>query len=238
MFTVKLAELVIRIENKYEFIKDMCADYIMPDCNADLTVSVTDGEIEYERTAGEEGEFTLGYLEFIAVYRRIAEWLPNYDGFLMHGVFFEAEGRGILLCARSGVGKSTHMALWKQLLGDKCRIINGDKPLIRIIDGKPYAYGTPWCGKEGIHINDKAVLTDICFIERNETNITEEYTDPDMITRLFKQVYLPKADPLQKLAVLDLTGKVIESVKFWKIRCNKDIEAAQVAYAKIMSGKV
>ena len=235
MFTVNLADLTTCIDNKYDYIKNMCADYIVADGECDLSISVTDAEIAYERDAGEQGDFSDGYLEFLAVYRRIAEWLPNHDGFLMHGVLFEADGKGLLLCARSGVGKSTHMALWKRMLGDKCRVINGDKPLVRIIDGKIFAYGTPWCGKEGIQINDKAQLTDICFIERNETNITEEYTEGDIIPRLFKQIYLPKADGMQKLKVLDLAGKMIENVHFWKIRCNKELEAAEVAYKAIFN---
>ena len=231
MFNVKLAEKIIRIENKYNFIENMCRDYIVESKDFDLAVSLTDEEIRREAENDAEGmQFSDAYLESLGVYRRIAEWLPQHDGFLMHGVLFEAEGKGILLCARSGVGKSTHMALWKQLLGEKCRVINGDKPLIRIVDGKVYGYGTHWCGKEGININDKVLLTDVCFIERNETNITEKFADKDMISRLFKQIYLPKADPLQKLKVLDLAGKLIVYANIWKILCNKDIEAAQVAY--------
>ncbi len=227
MFTLRIADLNFRIENKYEHIKNMCRDYIVSDDEYDLYINPTEEEIASEGTAG---EFSMAYYESLAVYRKVAEWLPQHDGFLMHGVLFEVDNRGILLCARSGVGKSTHMTLWRQLLGDRCRVINGDKPLIRITDGKVYAYGTPWCGKEGINLNEKTVLTDICFIERNETNITEKFTDNDIIPRLFKQIYLPKADGMQKLKVLELTGKVMESVSFWKIRCNKDIEAAQVAY--------
>lgn len=227
MFTIRIADLNFRIENKYEHIKNMCRDYIVSDDEYDLYINPTEEEIANEGTVG---EFSMAYYESLAVYRKIAEWLPSHDGFLMHGVLFEVDGRGILLCARSGVGKSTHMALWKQLLGDGCRVINGDKPLIRITDDKVYAYGTPWCGKEGINLNAKTILTDICFIERNETNITEKFTDNDIIPRLFKQIYLPKADGIQKLKVLDLAGKVMESVSFWKIRCNKDIEAARVAY--------
>ena len=230
MFTIRIADLNFCIENKFDYIEKMCRDYIVFDGEYDLLINPTHEEIASE---GEIIEFRKEYLESLAVYRKIAEWLPQHDGFLMHGVLFEVEGKGILLCARSGVGKSTHMALWKQLLGDKCRVINGDKPLIRIKDGRVYAYGTPWCGKEGINLNDKTVLTDICFVERNETNITEKFTDNDIIPRLFKQIYLPKADGIQKLKVLDLAGKVMESVSFWKIRCNKDIEAAQVAYEAI-----
>ena len=41
-------------------------------------------------------------------------------------------------CAKSGTGKTTHTKLWMQLLGDRMSYINGDKPLIRIIDDQIY----------------------------------------------------------------------------------------------------
>ena len=41
-----------------------------------------------------------------------------------------------------------------------------------IIDGKAYAYGTPWCGKDGINQNKKVPLQGICFlIQSKENNI-------------------------------------------------------------------
>ena len=50
-----------------------------------------------------------------------AKKIIEYNGFLLHGVVAEVNNCGIVFLARSGVGKSTHASLWKELLKDKIR---------------------------------------------------------------------------------------------------------------------
>ena len=123
MFNICLADVVVGIDNKYEYIRDMCRDYISS-APSIFTVSATDVEIERENPDG--FPYPSEYLETLAIYRKISEKLADFDAFLMHGVLMDVEGHGILLCAESGTGKSTHAALWQRLLGERLRIINGD----------------------------------------------------------------------------------------------------------------
>lgn len=226
MFTARLARLNIRIDNKYDYILRQCEGYIVPETEKpDFCVCVTDEEIMREDTGG----FEKGYLESLAVYRKIAERLITLNGFLLHGVILETSGVGVALLARSGTGKSTHAALWLRLLGDKCRIINGDKPLVRRIDGGFLAFGTPWAGKEGIQQNAEVPLRKVCFIERSEENSIEQTTKKSALERLCSQVYLPKNSPLM-LTLIDTLDEFISECEFYIIRCNKDISAAEVAY--------
>lgn len=164
MFVICLAELNIAIENKYDYIKAMCRDYIT-DNKANFCVFASDEEIQAENKGTGVDK---GYLESLAIYRKIAEKVLEYNGFLMHGAVVEVNKCGVAFLARSGVGKSTHTKLWKELLKNEMTIINGDKPLVRIMDGKIFTYGTPWAGKENIHTNTKTELRKICFIERAE----------------------------------------------------------------------
>lgn len=110
----------------------------------------------------------------------------------MHGVVADVSGTGVAFLAESGVGKTTHSNLWQQLLGDKMIIINGDKPLVRIINDKVFAYGTPWAGKEGIHRNTKTQLKKICFIERADKNECIPISRDGALDKLLKYVYKPK----------------------------------------------
>ncbi|MBR2973398.1 MAG: hypothetical protein IKC41_04195, partial [Clostridia bacterium] len=115
MFVVCLAELNIAIENKYDYIKEMCRDYITEN-KADFCVSASDEEINAES----KGTcFDKGYLESLAIYRKIAEKITQYNGFLLHGVAFEAKNCGIAFLAKSGVGKTTHAKLWKEMLNNE-----------------------------------------------------------------------------------------------------------------------
>ncbi len=230
---IRLADINFCIDNKYSYIEKMCEDYLH-DGETSVTISVTDAEIDAEKT---KDNFDKGYLESLAVYRKIAEILSDYDGFLMHGVAADVNGTGVAFLAKSGVGKSTHVNLWKQVLKEKITIINGDKPLVRNINGDIYAYGTPWAGKEGIHKNTKVKLSKICFVERSETNECINLQKKEVLERIFPQIYKPK-ETAKLLDVMELTEKLIEKCEFYLMRCNMEISAAEIAIAKVFESDI
>ncbi|MBP3361796.1 MAG: hypothetical protein J6N52_13130 [Clostridia bacterium] len=225
MFTVRLAELNIMIDNKYGYIEKMCAGYIT-DRPPDFSVSVSAPEITAE---GSGDSLSMGYLESLAVYRKIAEKILCYDGFLLHGVVIDVEGVGIAFLAKSGIGKSTHARLWRELLGSRMTVINGDKPLVRIIGGKIFACGTPWAGKENLHTNAKTELKKVCFIERSDKNECIKLDKDKVFERLINQIYLPEKTKFF-LKTLDLINTLTEKTEFYLIKCNTDISAAKTAY--------
>lgn len=225
MFNVRLAELNICIDNKYSYIEDMCRDYVT-ELPVDFTISATDEEIKAEAT---DDGYSLEYLETLAIYRKIANKIVEHDGFLMHGVVMSVDNTGIALCAKSGTGKTTHSRLWQQLLGDRCRVINGDKPLVRIKDDKVYAYGTPWAGKEGINENSVVELKKVCFIQRGEENQFIPCEKKDALAHFMSQVFIPENGMLT-LKTMDMIDKVIRKTDVCILKCNMDISAAQTAY--------
>lgn len=224
MFKIRLAELNIGVSCICDYTREMCADY-MTDGECDFSVSVTEEDIDRE----DDGSgFDRGYLESLAVYRKIAERLLDYDGFLMHGVVVDVDGAGVAFLARSGTGKSTHSAFWQGYFGDRLTVVNGDKPLVRMTDGGAYAYGTPWAGKEGFNKNTKTRLEKICFIERCEKNYVEKAEGRDVLMRLCAQIYMPP-DGAKKLKTFELCDRFIRSCEFYIINCNIDPQAAEVA---------
>ncbi len=230
MFYVRLAELNICIDNRYSYVQKMCSEYTISSDRADFSVSVTREEIFAE----EDGRgFDVGYLESLALYRKIAEKIVEFDGFLMHGVVIETKGQGIAFLAKSGVGKTTHMRLWSSLLGDKLTVVNGDKPLIRIVEGNVFAYGTPWAGKENLHKNTKTELKKICFIKRSEFNECFKITKNNVFEQLIQQVYKPK-NSNKLIKTVDLLERLIEQTDFYTIMCNTDPESAIIAYERLV----
>lgn len=97
----------------------------------------------------------------------------------------------MLFAAKSGTGKTTHCKLWLDTFPD-ARIINGDKPLVRISDEKVFIYGTPWCGKENYNINSKAPLKAVCFLERAEQNSIDRISKSEAVARIMPQLLIPK----------------------------------------------
>ena len=136
--------------------------------------------------------------------------------------------------AVSGMGKTTHMLYWMRLLGDKLSVINGDKPIIRFFDGVPYAYGTPWCGKENLNTNDRVILSDICLIERGEVDEATLATQLDVFSHFIKQIYRPsKTEFISK--TFYLAGKLFKFSNLRKFKCRKNISAAKTAYKAIFN---
>lgn len=182
-----------------------------------------------------DGKYYRINTELVVFLSRFAEWALQKDSFLLHASLIDVGGTGVAFSALSGTGKTTHTLLWQRLLGDEMTIINGDKPIVRFFEDKQYpiGYGTPWNGKERLGTNGKIPIKHFCFIERCDTNSCEKVDPADVLDLFFKQIYLPKNDSSALLKTLSLADRFLKSVTVWKIKCNMDISAAEVAYNTI-----
>ena len=136
MFCVQIAEVLVAIENRYAFSERLCADYIAnvsPD-ECSFSISATPEEITAENSDG--GTFSPAYCESLALYRKICTRMLDYDAFLLHAAVVSYEGRGFAFAAKSGTGKSTHVAQWMRALGGDVTVVNGDKPILRWRSGE------------------------------------------------------------------------------------------------------
>ena len=235
--TYKIAERIIEITSVYEDIHTLCKDYLFP-ANPDFSVVTTQEDIEFEREkSAKEDEakdmpvrqFSDGYLETLAVYRKISEKMPDYDTILFHGSCIAVDGVGYLFTASSGTGKSTHAKLWRELLGDRAVMVNDDKPLIRLTDDGAIVYGTPWDGKHHLSSNISVPLKALCVLMRFEKNIINPITPSQAYATLMQQTYRP-ADNMAMIKTLSLIDKLSSSVSLWMLGCNMEIEAAKIAY--------
>ncbi len=226
MFIMELAGVRIRIENRFPFIERQCRAFMCEGDEAAFSVSVTSDEILEEQ---KHGEFSEGYCESICMYRHICEILPEYRIFLMHSSVIEVDGYAYAFTAKSGVGKSTHTALWLKNV-PHARVLNGDKPLFRLEDdGSLTAFGTPWNGKENWGENISAPLAAVCFIERGEQNKIVPAEEDDAINRLMHQLYLrgSRQSVNQQLMLMDA---LVKAVPYYVLSCNISDEAALLAW--------
>jgi hypothetical protein len=146
------------------------------------------------------------------------------------------DGRGYAFSARRETGKSTHTELWQTHFAGqggaryRATVINGDKPLIRRApDGRFWAYGTPWCGKEGKQVNRRCPLTAICFLEQGADNRVRVSNTADTAARLMEATVLPPdTEGQDRLAAL--IGATVRDIPALTLTCTPNIEAAEVAY--------
>lgn len=228
MFTVKIADLIIAIDNKYDYVESLCAQYKCDATYIDFTVYATEKEIENERNIGYTSSND-AYLESICIYRNIAIQLPKYDAFVMHCAAIEYNGNAFCFAAKSGTGKTTHIKLWRKVYGKKIKIINGDKPIFRLKNNSLFVYGTPWSGKENYNRNASAPLKSICFIQQASENSIIKLAQHQALNRILYQVYFPDDSDLT-LKTIDLVGKLLEQASLWQLNCNISEEAAMLSF--------
>lgn len=234
-FTVSLAGVNIEINSIYGEVFDLCRDYVVDDA-ADFSVSIEPSDIEFERQKSISeaeaehipyGNFSESYLETLAVYRKICEKMLDFGVFLMHGSVVALDGEAYLFIAPSGLGKTTHTGFWLQKYPDAF-ILNGDKPLIKIADGKAFACGTPWAGKEGKNENGVLPLAAVVALFRGEKNVITPAEFGKVFPLVIAQTYRPRGEGEMK-KTLELVKKLGESARFYTMYCNLDPDAAVVA---------
>lgn len=238
-FCMRIADLVVRVHPLHAQIAQLCRDYIAcdagPEARVDFDVRVTQADIDYERGMATEGtDWTDAYLETLAVQRAIANRLPERHRLLVHGAVIEFEGRAYLFTAPSGTGKSTHIRLWRQYLGDAVRVINGDKPFVRIPEHRdelPVVYGTPWAGKEGWQCNDSAPLAGIVLLSRSEPGASSIRLASAAlnIDKIMRQVYFPP-DAAGSVLTLDLLDAMLARVPVYDLTCDMSEDAVRASF--------
>ena len=244
--TYLIAEKTIRIRSLHEAVHTYCKDYrCSVEGEADIDIIITNEDIEFERersdrTAAAEGRvnknWSDGYLEGLAVYRKIAERMPYFDTFLFHGSAISVDGVGYLFTAGSGTGKSTHAALWRELLKERAVMINDDKPLLHIGENGAVIYGTPYNGKHRLGSNVAVPLKAICVLERAKENTITRIGKSQVYPMLMQQSYRPK-DPVSLAKTLQLIDKLSDCVSFWKLGCNISLEAAETSFGAMSASK-
>ena len=237
MRVYRMAERNIGIESLYERVHTRCAAY-RTEGAPDFIVGTTPADIDFERVQSAREDQLEGrqprswseeYLEELAIYRKIAERMPAYDTFLVHGSAVAVDGWGYLFTAKSGTGKSTHARLWQELLGDRLVYVNDDKPLIRIAPDGAVIYGTPYDGKHHRSSDVAVPLRAVCFLRRGRENSIRACSTRDAFPRLLQQVYTP-ADQEALRRTLSLLQALTARVRFYELACNMDPEAARVAF--------
>lgn len=236
-FTIKLAGITIEIHALFESTMQFCQEYICEDRpEFSVEVSPADISLEREKSAREDAlegipirPFPDEYLETLAVYRKIAEQILQYDTFLFHGSVVAVDGEGYLFTAKSGTGKSTHTAFWRQEFGSRAVMVNDDKPLLQVKNGKVWAFGTPWDGKHRLSTNTCVPLKGICILERGAENHIEAISPRQALPMLLQQSHRSHKPEgtVQLLAILD---QLTNAVSFYRLHCNLDPSAARVAY--------
>ncbi len=234
-FYLEIAGQVAHLTSLFESTPHHFAKYLT-DRQPDFSITVTESDLRFEQAdadaeAAEDGfrrrVFPDPFLERAAIQRQFAEYLLTKNTILVHGSTVSVDGQAYLFTARSGTGKSTHTRLWREVFGSRAVMVNDDKPFLQITDNGILAHGSPWSGKHGLDSRICVPLKGICLLERGMQNQIHP-AQPEELTDLLKG-FRPRT-PEQAAQYAYLLEKLVHKTSLWHMDCNKDSDAAKVAF--------
>lgn len=227
MFSIKLANHIFTVQNQYSYVERLCHGYLCD--KPGIPITVTEEEIEREQTA--DIQFSKEYLESLAVYRKICEYLLHDDILLFHASAVMLDGKAYLFTAPSGTGKSTHARLWREKFGNRLAVINDDKPLLSITKDCITVYGTPYAGKEHLQTNTCARVNAIVFLHQAPENTVCRLNAHEAYPKLLNQAYRP-ADSTGMIKTMDLI-KCLSQLPLYSLHCTISQEAVDLLYSQL-----
>lgn len=234
----KIADIVFSANHIYKYTPELCKNYLYTGSLApEFNAVITEEDIESERARGGAEGFSDAYLESLALFRKLCVYcLKERQGVIFHSSAVAVDGKAYLFTAPSGTGKSTHVRLWREMLGDRAVMINDDKPIVRYTDGAFYVYGTPWNGKHRLDTNTRAKIAAICELRRGESNSIARIPPREMLMVILNQTLRPEqAEDVDKYFAL--VDKMLKEVKLYRLYCNVSAEAAALSYNAMSKGE-
>ncbi len=162
--------------------------------------------------------------------------LIENNSFYLHSSAVALEGKAYLFSAPSGTGKSTHTRLWQKVFGEAAQVFNDDKPVLRYLEDTWYAYGTPWCGKDGININMKAPVAGICFLKQAKENKIRRLSTLEAAQRIIGQTIFKFEDAAMLDKLLVQVEKLVEKIPVFEMENRPEPEAVQLSYETMRRG--
>lgn len=151
---------------------------------------------------------------------------------LMHASTVRCNDKGYAFIAKSGTGKSTQSSMWLRFIPG-CDLMNDDNPILRIIDGKAFIFGSPWSGKTPCYRNINAPVGAIVKIERATQNSIEKLDPVEAFAALLPSCSSMKWDADIYNAICDTITKIIETTGIYTLHCLPDKDSALLCHKTI-----
>ena len=160
--------------------------------------------------------------------------LLRFNGIMLHASAIEMDGWAYLFSGPSGVGKSTHTALWLDAFGQNANVINDDKPAIRFVDAYWFVYGTPWSGKTQCYKNICRPLGGIVRLQQAPYNRFEPSDAMGAFIALMPGCAIIKQDRRLYNSLCDTLTIIAEREHIGIMKCLPDEDAAKTCREGLM----
>lgn len=156
-------------------------------------------------------------------------------GFLLHASYIRWKDQAILFTAPSGTGKSTQADLWGRYRG--AELINGDRAVVRIHQGRVLACGIPFSGSSGVGKNVTLPLAAIVRLSQAPSCDIQPLRGYQAFRQIWEGCSLNVWDQedltLGSQTVLD----TIAEVPVYHLACTPAPEAVELLESVLMKGE-
>ena len=190
---------------------------------------------ESKRVVSFKGNYNLRLLRF-ACWIAYGVVTASFETVAIHTSTIVCKGKAILFLGESGTGKSTHTRLWREHR-EGAVLLNDDSPIIRIINGKPWVYGSPWSGKTPCYKNESYPLAACVRLSQAPYNQIKKLS----VTQGYGALHpscppdFAYSDELYDF-ISDVLSTLLSTVPVYHLACLPDAAAARLSYETIFGG--
>lgn len=151
--------------------------------------------------------------------------LPQHT-LAIHTSVIQYKGKTVLFLGESGTGKSTHTRLWRENI-EGAVLLNDDSPILRVIDGKVWMFGSPWSGKTPCYKQESYPLAACVRLSQAPYNKIRKLSVPQGYAAIHPSCPPDFAyDDTLYDHISETLSEVLEQVPMYHLGCLPDAEAA------------
>ena len=153
----------------------------------------------------------------------------------IHSSCIVSEGRAVIFLGESGTGKSTHTRLWRENIPGAV-LLNDDSPIVRVIDGTAYVFGSPWSGKTPCYKQESYPLAACVRLSQAPHNAIHKLHVIKGYASLHPSCPPEFAYDERLYSHISATlGTILKSVPIYHLECLPDAAAAWLSHDTIYS---
>lgn len=161
------------------------------------------------------------FISLLALEKRLLQ----YEGIVLHCAYIEVNGQAVLFSAPSETGKTTQANLWKKYRG--CETINGDRSLLKKVNGTWMAGGWPVCGTSEICRNLTLPISCIVMLSQAKENRGEKLGGMKAFSQVYSQVTINRWDKATLVKGMGLIEDLVATVPVYHLACDMSEDAVK-----------
>ena len=180
------------------------------------------------------GNFSIRLLRF-ALWIGYGLMTASKGTIAIHSSCIVSDDKAVIFLGESGTGKSTHTRLWRENIPGSF-LLNDDSPIVRVIDGTTWVYGSPWSGKTPCYRQERYPLAACVRLSQAPYNKIHKLHVIKGYAALHPSCPPEFAYDESLYSHISATlGVLLKSVPVYHLECLPDADAAQLSHSTIYS---